>query len=114
MQLDVYVGERMYPIEVTQETLDLGIEFFDKIDRDMDGGWRMGPEYIERPDRVQRGQIVASRLLVAIETGNEMMVRALAGYFASRLPEVRSVNINLEGEALNTDLVTDTGQSLMG
>jgi hypothetical protein len=114
MQLDVYVGDRMYPIEVTQETLDLGMEFFDKIDRDMDGGWRMGPEYIERPDRVQRGQIVASRLLVAIETGNEMMVRALAGYFASRLPEVRSVNINLEGEALNTDLVTDTGQSLMG
>jgi hypothetical protein len=112
MQLDVYIGDRMYPIEVTQQTLDLGQEFYDKIDHDMDGGWRMGPEYIESPDRIQRGQIVASRLLVAIETGNEMMVRALAGYFASRLPEVRSLNINLEGEALNTDLVTDTGESL--
>jgi len=112
MQLDVYIGDRMYPIEVTQQTLDLGKEFYDKIDQDMDGGWRMGPEYIESPDRIQRGQIVASRLLVAIETGNEMMTRALAGYFASRLPEVRSININLEGEALNTDLVTDTGESL--
>lgn len=47
-----------------------------------------------------------------IETGNKMMVRALAGYFASRLPEVRSININLEGAALNADLVSDTGESL--
>ena len=112
MQLDVYIGDRMYPIEVTQQTLDLGQEFYDKINQDMDGGWRMGPEYIESPDRVQRGQIVPSRLLVPIETGNEMMVRALAGYFASRLPEVRSININLEGAALNADLVSDTGESL--
>jgi len=112
MQLDVYIGDRMYPIEVTQQTLDQRQEFYDKIDQDMDGGWRMGPEYVESPDRVQCGQIVPSRLLVAIETGNEMMVRALAGYFASRLPEARSININLEGEALNTDLVTDTGESL--
>jgi hypothetical protein len=112
MLLDAYVGARMYPLEVTQQTLDLGQEFYDKINQDMDGGWRMGPEYIESPDRVQRGQIVPSRLLVPIETGNEMMVRALAGYFASRLPEVRSININLEGAALNADLVSDTGESL--
>jgi len=112
MLLDVYVGNRMHQIELMPAVLDDGKTLFDKMDSDMDAGWKMGPQFVESPNRVQRGQIAASRLLVAIETDNEAMVQAMAGYIASRLPEVRSLNIDLNGEPLNTEMITDAGRSV--
>ena len=112
MLLDVYIGNDTHQIEVTKEAVERGKELFEKMDRDMDVGWRMGPEFIENPGRLQRGQIVASKLLVAIETNNEMMTHALAAYICSRLPEVHAINIDLNGEPLNTDMVTTAGQSV--
>jgi len=112
MLLDVYVGNRMHQIELTPALLEDGKALFDKMDGDMDAGWKMGPQFVESPNRLQRGQIAASRLLVAIETENEAMVHAMAGYIASRLPEVRSLNIDLNGEPLNTEMITDSGSSV--
>ncbi len=112
MQLDVYIGNSVHQMELNPEMIEEGHTFFDKMDRDMDAGWKMGPDYVEHPNRLQRGQIAASRLLVAIETGNESMAQAMAAYIASRLPEVRSINIDVHGEPLNTEMVTDAGQSV--
>ena len=112
MQLDVYIGNSMHRIDVSPEDLEHANEFYDKMDRDMDAGWKMGPDFVENPNRLQRGQIAAAKLLVAIETGNESMAHAMAGYIASRLPEVRSINIDVNGEPLNTEMVTDAGQGV--
>ncbi|MDJ0861993.1 MAG: hypothetical protein QNJ87_08160 [Gammaproteobacteria bacterium] len=112
MQLDIYIGNSVRQLDVESGLLEEGEGFFAKMDRDMDAGWKMGPDFVERPDRLQRGQIAASRLLVAIETGNDTMVQAMAGYIASRLPEVRSINIDVNGEPLNTEMVTNAGQSV--
>ena len=112
MQLDIYIGNSVRQMDVDPELLERGHEFFDKMDRDMDAGWKMGPDFIESPNRLQRGQIAAAKLLVAIETGNESMAQAMAGYIASRLPEVRSINIDVNGEPLNTEMVTDAGRSV--
>ena len=114
MQLDVYIGNSVRQVEISPQMVEGGHEFFDKMDRDMDAGWKMGPEFVENPNRLQRGQIAASKLLVAIDTGNESMARAMAGYILSRLPEVRSINIDVNGEPLNTEMVTDGGQGVTG
>lgn len=110
--MDVYVGNRMHQIELTPALLEDGKALFAKMDSDMDAGWKMGPQFVESPNRVQRGQIAAARLLVALETDNEAMIHAMAGYIASRLPEVRSLNIDLNGEPLNTEMITDAGRSV--
>ena len=40
------------------------------------------------------------------------MIEAMAGYIASRLPEVRSINIDVNGEPLNTEMITDSGRTV--
>jgi hypothetical protein len=112
MRLDVFIEGRLRPVEVSEETLRVGAGFFDKMDRDMDTGWKIGPEFIERPDRVQRAQIAASRLLLAIEAGKDDLVQAMAGYIVSRLPEVRSVHIDTTGQPLQTELLGASGEPL--
>jgi hypothetical protein len=104
MRLDVYIEDRIYPVEVSDETLQSGGDFFDRMDRDMDAGWKMGPVFVEQPDRYQRAQIVAGRLSLAIERDNPGMVQAMAGYILSRLPEVSRIHVDTSGEPLNTEL----------
>ncbi len=112
MRLEVHFDNRSQVIEITPEVLETGQPLFARMDHDMDAGWKMGPEFIENPTRVMRGQIAASRLLLAIEQGNEAMTKAMVGYIVSRLPEVHSVYINTAGEPLSTDLRTASGHSL--
>ena len=112
MQLDVYIGNSVHHVEISPERLEHAEDLFATMDRDMDAGWKMGPEFIESPNRVQRGQIAASKLLVAIENGNASMTQAMAGYIVSRLPEVRSINIDVNGEPLNTEMINDAGRTV--
>jgi len=102
MKLHVQVDERALDVEVPDATLADAEEFFRKMDRDMDGGWQMSREFVARPDRTQRCQIAADRLLVALSSANETMVMLMAGYILTRLPKVSGVNINTDGEMMET------------
>jgi hypothetical protein len=62
----------------------------------------MSREWVEKPTREQRCQIVADRLLAAIESGNEQLATMMAAYILSRMPEVESVDIDTHGEMLQT------------
>jgi hypothetical protein len=112
MRLDVYIEGRVHPIDIPQETLNAGRGFFDKMDRDMDAGWKIGPLFIEHPDRLQRAQIAVARLLLAIESDNEGLVQAMAGYILSRLPEARRVDIDTTGQPLNTEITRADGSPI--
>lgn len=112
-QLEIYILDRKTTVSLDPARLASGRELFDKMDRDMDAGWRMGPEFVAEPDRVVRGQIAASRLLAALENGNEPMVQAMCGYIASRLPEVATIRIDTSGEPLNTALLSAEGEQVL-
>jgi len=105
MKFDVYFEDEHYLVEVDDADIANGQPFFAKMDRDMDGGWRMGPEYIHEPDIVQRSQIVAERLMLALEKQNESMSRAMAAYIAWRIPDIRELHIDTSGEPLLTEIV---------
>ena len=102
MQLTVMVDSRALAINVPDDMLREAESFFDKMDRDMDGGWQMGPEFIESPDRVQRCQIVANKLLVSLSGANETLATLMAAYIVAHLPGVSKVQIDTAGEMLNT------------
>lgn len=105
-QFDVIIEGSRYQITVHAEDINHGQGFFRKMDRDMDGGKRMGPEFVYEPDGVQRCQIVAERLLLAMENQNETMQRAMSAYITWRIPDISELHIDTSGDPSLTQIVT--------
>jgi len=100
--LKLIIDDQPREINVPDALLAEARDYFDQIDRDMDRGWQMGRDWIEAPDRIQRAQIVADRLLTAIETDNLKLGTLMAGYLLDRLPGVETVEPDIQGEIQNT------------
>lgn len=105
MKLDAVIDDKTHRIDIPAGMLEEGEEFFAKMDRDMDHGWQMGPEFIEHPDAVQRCQIAANKLLTAHAVENRLMMQLMAAYILTRLPNVKVVSIDTDGEMLNTEFL---------
>ncbi len=106
MRLDVIVQDQVFGVEVPDELVTEAEEFFRRMDADMDRGWQVGREWVERPDTTVRCQIAADRLLTALHTGNEAMKVMMAAYILARMPGVRAVEVDTEGNPLETALIT--------
>jgi len=105
MRFKVIVGDEVYAIEVPADRLQDGVEFFAKMDRDMDQGWQMSRDYVERPDPLQRCQIVADKLLTGIMNNNETTAQFMAAYILTRMPGVIGVDVDTSGEIQNTQVL---------
>lgn len=102
MFLTVTINDEYHRLEVPDAIVDSAGEFFRKLDADMNGGWRMGREFIENPDLTQRCQIVADRLLTALEGNHRERALLFAAYLLARLPRDTRVAIDTAGEAQRT------------
>ena len=102
MILNIVLEYRPIAISVADEMLRDAQDFYAKMDRDMDQGWQMSRTWVEHPSLIERCQIAADKLHTALNTRNETLVMLMAGYILSRLPQVRSVTINTEGEMQET------------
>jgi len=105
--LNVVVDGQMFALEVPQQIVQNATEVFDKMDADMDKGWQMSRDWVEKPDAEQRCQIAADKLLTAIETDNEKLLMLMAAYILHTLPGVKSVNIDVTGDMNETDLIME-------
>ena len=105
MRFKVIVGEQVYAVEVPQELLGEAREFHEKLDRDMERGWQMSREFVAHPDRLQRCQIVADKLLTSLFQGNEATAMLMASYIALRMPGAVGVDVDAAGEMQNTELL---------
>ena len=105
MRFKVVIGEQVYAIEVPEELLREAAEVHAKLDRDMDQGWQMSRQFVERPDRLQRCQIVADKLLTGITQNNQATAMLMAAYIALRMPGAVGVDIDASGEMQNTELL---------
>jgi len=90
----VVIGEQVYAIEVPEAMLRESAEFHAKLDHDMDRGWQMSREFVAQPDRLQRCQIVADKLLTSITQGNQATAMLMAAYIALRMPGAVGVDID--------------------
>jgi hypothetical protein len=109
MKLDVIIDDKNHRIDVPAEMLEAE-EFFRKMNRDMDNGWQMGPDFVERPDAAQRCQIAANKLLQSHANQNRLLVELMAAYILKHMPGIRAVNIDTHGEMLNTELIFEEGR----
>ena len=103
MLLKVTVDDQQLTLNVPDVIVEGAQDFFAQMDRDMDAGWQMGREWIDDLSVEQRCQVVADKLLTALENENDKLGRMMAGYILSRLPHVESIAIDTSGEIQNTE-----------
>ena len=107
MILNVIINDKPRPLEVPEDVIKEGETFFQKMDCDMDKGWQMSREWVDNPDKMQRCQIAADKLYSAINAENETMVTLMVGYIMTRMPNITSVDIDTNGEILETVITTN-------
>jgi hypothetical protein len=111
MKLNIYLDDEPHTIEVPDELIREAEEFFQKMDRDMDGGWQMGRQWVDAPSRIDRCQIVADKLLTAMEMDDKPSQLLMAAYILSRAPNITRIDIDTGGEMQNTAVTLAEGGS---
>ena len=104
MILNVTLGENTMPIEVPDVIISDAVELFAKMDKDMDQGWQMSRVWVDKLSDKQRCQVVADRLLTALENENEKMKLMMAGYILYKMPNIKNIFIDTEGDMTATEL----------
>ena len=105
MKLNVNIDGQEYPVEVPTDLLFGAQAIFKKMDQDLDAGWQMSREWVRDLNTIQRCQVVANRLLTAIETDNQASALMMAGYIVNKLPTVQGIYIDTEGDMTQTEIV---------
>ena len=77
--------------------------YLDKMDEKMSEGITIGTENVENPDESQRAQFVVANLLHALKTDNEQIAGAMCSYLAIRMPELKQLKINEQGEEVSIE-----------
>ncbi len=107
MELKVVIEDKVYPVPVPDAIVAEGEEFFSKLDRDMDKGWQMSRDWVDKPNQEQRCQIVGDKMLTALHNDNKQLMILLCAYVLARVPGVAGIRIDTNGEMLETELVID-------
>ena len=110
MILNVVIDDQLLELNVPEAFISQAQDFFAKMDSDMDRGWQVNREWVERPDQMLRAQIAANKLLTALENQDHNLGRLMAGYILSRVPEVVTVELNPAGETRDHRIeISETG-----
>lgn len=80
-------------------------QFLDKMDLDMDEGVTMNGQFSAKPDLGVRAQYIAMHLVQALLKDNEAMISAMCAYLATRMPDLKKVKADEQGENVSIDLV---------
>ena len=105
MKLNIIVDGRSNAFEVPDNLLEDAVDFFEKLDTDMDRGWQMSRDWVDNPNPEQRCQIAADKILTAIETENEKLLMLMAAYILRTMPGVTGINIDITGDMNETDII---------
>jgi len=105
VDLKIVVETNTYSITIPDDVTQDGASFFAKMDEDMSKGWQMDRQWVEAPTVQQRCQIAASRIADAIEAENDTLAYLMAGYIVDRMPSVKEVHVDTEGEMAETQFI---------
>lgn len=105
MILKVTIDEKTFPLELEEDMISSAQGMFTKMDADMDQGWQMSRSWVEAPNELQRCQIVADKMLTAIQQEKTATVGLMAAYIMNKMPGVQAVDIDTSGDMNLTELV---------
>ena len=81
--------------------------YLDRMDRQMDPGIRVGDDWVEQPEPMQRASFVAGQLVDALQRDDEGLIAACCSYLANRLPELKQIKARILGGGFSVELVFD-------
>jgi len=105
MILNVVIEGQSLRLRIPDEMLSEALEFFQKMDADMDRGWQMSFNWVDNPNPIQRCQIAADKLYGAYENENQQMMMMMAAYILYKLPGITEIHISTNGDMNETDVV---------
>lgn len=98
MILNVVIDDQLLELNIPEDFIEQAQDFFAKMDADMDQGWQVDREWVEKPDTLLRAQIAANKLLTALDNEDHNLGRLMAGYIVSRVTDIENVELNPAGE----------------
>lgn len=98
MILKVFLEDQVYPVEVPDYIVNEAGDFFGMLDSDMDRGWQMSHIWVQQPDIMQRCQIVADRLLTALQNDDQKTGVMMSAYILNRLPGSDEIHLSVSGD----------------
>lgn len=98
MILKVFLEDQNYPVEIPSYIINEAEEFFSMLDSDMSKGWQMSQVWVENPDTMQRCQIVADKLLTALQNDDQKTGVLMSAYILNRLPDSNEVHLSTSGD----------------
>jgi len=81
------------------------LQALEGMDREMDAGITLDGRQIEQPDPLARAHFVALHLIRALREGQEQRAAMTCAYLATRIPELRQVQIRERDGAYDYGLV---------
>ena len=107
MNITVEFDDKSYALDVPETLVNEARDFFEKLDRDMNCGWQMSRWWVPDPDQNQRCQIVADKLLTAMQANNSEFVLLMCAYILNRKPTTRRIRINTDGEIQGNEFLDE-------
>jgi hypothetical protein len=104
MQLHITIEDLEYTLEVPDDLVHNGEEFFARIDADLDKGQQMGRQWRASLNLEDRIRIVGDRLLSTLERENHATGRMLAAYILNRAPTIARLDLDTSGEPQETEI----------
>ena len=81
------------------------LEFLDRMDQDMQRGFKIHGEMIAEPDRKQKATFVAMNLLRALQQEDHAKIAVSCAYLSSRLPNVVEVHARDQDNRIEIEFV---------
>ena len=107
MNVSVEIDDKSYVLNVPEALALEAAEFFEKMDKDMNCGWQMSRWWVPDPDQNQRCQIVADKLLTAMQQDNSEYALLMAAYILHYKPDTRRIRINTDGEIQGNEFLEE-------
>ena len=98
MILKVFLEDQTYPIVVPDSVVTEAEDFFSFLDSDMDKGWQMSQFWVEDPDKNQRCQIAADKILTALNNDDQKAGVMFSAYILNRMPGTTELHLSLSGD----------------
>ena len=114
MILKVSIADQLIELNVPDALIRQAEDFFARMDADMDQGWQVNRDWFDFPELPLRGQIVADKLLTALENEDHNLGRLMAGYICSRFPEIELLELSEQGEIRDHVLNMKPGAEMPG
>ena len=107
-KLSLFVNDQLtFEYERSTELDDKQLEFLEKMDKNMESGFRIYGEMIAKPDVQQKATFVTMNLIRALQQEDHAKVAVSCAYLATHLPHTAEVHARDQDDRIAIEFVEE-------